>query len=131
MFLKYVPNNPIEKEIGFNEESFEKEHEQRIKEAEERLLMEQMEEMKKQEKTKLLYSISKQKRDEKKIEMINIGLACHQEWAMIRCQSPTTRNKKFDKRPITATTKEALKELDEFDKKLREKEKNVVFLDVT
>lgn len=70
------------------------------------------------EKAKQLHTVMVQKRNEKKQKMIDLAVACHQDWGLIKYQQNLDMlHPKFDDRPITATTQEALDELKEFEKK--------------
>ena len=65
----------------------------------------------KKKKARLLHSEMTDFLNNKRNEKLQLGLACHQEWAFLKANAPSKKIKEELQRPITASSKEAMDEL--------------------
>lgn len=98
-------------------------HEEKMKKIGERIVKsDKIDDIMKVRKTRALSQVSREKSEQKQKELLELGAKCHQKWATSRLlPKPVSVNK--PERPITATTQEALNELDEYDQTLKIKRK--------
>lgn len=84
----------------------------------------------KKEKARLLHSEMADFLNTKRNERLQLGLACHQEWALMKVSAPSLNNRIEVERPITTSSKEAMEELEQFEQKqkLIRKEKKAALL---
>lgn len=71
----------------------------------------------KKKKTRMLHAEMKNFLNNKRNEKIQLGLTCHQEWAILKASAPSKQIQEEIQRPITASSKEAMDELEEFEQK--------------
>lgn len=84
---------------------------------------------KKQETTRTLAKAAREKREREREDKLQLGLTCQQGWALAKVKAKEDAEYRAlhpppePLRPITAETKEAMSQLDEFDRRMREERK--------